>query len=94
MNDFLKMDIFFVITTLVVLLWGIIGAVVMYYIIRVLKYVERLSRTVAEEADEIRDDLDEVRAQVREEGIRFKHVVQFFSGALARPPQHTRKKGE
>jgi hypothetical protein len=94
MNDFIKMDIFFVVTTIVVVLWGIIGAVVMYYVIRVLKYIERLSRTVAEEADELRGDLDEVRAQVREEGIRFKHVIQFFSGALAQPPKRSRKKSE
>ncbi|HXK37586.1 MAG TPA: hypothetical protein VJ579_00770 [Candidatus Paceibacterota bacterium] len=94
MNDFLKMDIFFVVTTFVVLLWGIIGAVVLYYVIRVLKYIEQLSRTVAEGADELRGDLDEVRAQVREEGVRFKHVIQFFSGALSQPPKRSRKKSE
>lgn len=94
MNEFLKMDIFFIVTTFVVVVWGIIGAIVLYYVIRVLRYIERLSRTVAEEADELRGDIDEVRAQVREEGVRLKHIVQFFSGALTQPPKRSRRKSE
>lgn len=92
MNDFFKMDIFFVVTTFVVALWGIIGLVALYYIIRILKYIEQLSRMAVEEVDEIRDDIAEVRSQVREEGVRMKHILQFFTGAMAQPPKRSRKK--
>lgn len=92
MNDFFKMDIFFVVTTCVVILWGLFGIVAFYYVIRILIYIKRLARHVAEEADEIRDDIAEIRAEVREEGARLKHVFQFFTGALQHPVKRSRKK--
>lgn len=91
MNDFLKMDIFFVVTTFVVAFWGIIGIVALYYIIRILKNINRLSQIAVEEADELRDDIADIRSHIRDEGIRFKSVMDFFSSMLVRPPKRSRK---
>jgi biopolymer transport protein ExbB/TolQ len=83
MDDFLKMDIFFAITTFVVVVWGLIGAILLIVVIRVLRHIERLSRTVADGAEDIRGDLDDFRANVREEGVRLKHIYEFFTGATS-----------
>lgn len=91
MNDFLKMDIFFFMTTLVVTFLGIFGVVALYYVIRILKNIEHLSNIAIEEANEIRDDIAEVRTKVREEGIRFQGVMDFFGSMLARPPKRSRR---
>lgn len=94
MNDFLKMDIFFFMTTLVVTFLGIFGVVALYYVIRILKNIEHLSNIAIEEANEIRDDIAEVRAKVRDEGLRFRGVLDFFSGMLTRPPKRSRRKSK
>ncbi len=91
MNEFLKMDIFFAITTFVVAFWGIIGIIALYYIIRILKNIDRLSQLAVEEADELRDDIADIRSHIRDEGIRFKSVVDFFSHVLVNPTKRSRK---
>ncbi len=91
MNDFLKMDIFFAVTTFVVAFCGIFGMVALYYIIRILKNIKRLSEIAIDEAEEIKNDIAGVRARVKEEGIRLKTVLEFFSSMLMNTPKRTRK---
>lgn len=91
MNDFLKMDIFFVVTTFVVAFWGIIGIVALYYFIRILKNIHRLSQIAVEEATEFREDIADIRSHIKEEGIRFQSVIQFFTNMLVKPPKRSRK---
>ncbi len=91
MNDFLKMDIFFAVTTIVVAFCGIFGIVALYFVIRILNNIKKLSEIAIEEANEIRDDIDGVRTKIKEEGIRFKTVLDFFSSMLVNTPKRTRK---
>ena len=83
MDDFFKMDVFFAVTTFVVVVWGILGAVLIFAIVRVLRHIERLAKIAADKAEDIGDDIDDLRESVREEGVRMKHIFQFFTGAMA-----------
>lgn len=78
MDDFLKMDVFFVVTTAVVLIGGVICMVALYYLIRVLRSVDRLMKNISEESDNIREDIALLRAKAREEGMKWKHLLDFF----------------
>jgi hypothetical protein len=91
MNDFLKMDIFFSVTTAIVIVLGVFGVVAFYYIIRILKYITQMARIASEEAGEIRNDIADIRAEVREKGVHIKHIIQFFTSALNAPVQQSRK---
>ncbi len=91
MNDFLKMDIFFVVTTFVVSFCGILGIVALYFVIRILNNIKKLSEIAIEEANEIRDDIAGVRSKIKEEGIRIKTILEFFSNMLVRTPKRSRK---
>ncbi len=66
MEEFLKMDIFFVVTTVVVLALAILAGVILYRVIRILKNVEKISKEVADGAADLRSDFDSVRASARE----------------------------
>ena len=93
MNDFFKMDFFFVVTTIVVLLAGTFLVVALYYLVRILKSVDHLVKNVSEESDHVREDIGELRERVREEGMKVKHLVDFFSGMKARRQTRRKTKG-
>jgi len=65
MDEFLKMDIFFFVTTITVVVVGVFMAFVLWRLERVLRNVEHISEQVAAESDNVRLDLAEMRADVR-----------------------------
>ncbi|MCR4333532.1 MAG: hypothetical protein NUV60_00705 [Patescibacteria group bacterium] len=89
MNDFLKMDIFFFITSAVVVLFAILGAVVLWRLARVLKNIEHISEQVAAESDTIRADLAEVRGDIRKGKGRLKSLFSFFGKTAKRASKDT-----
>ena len=92
MNEFLKMDIFFVVTTVVVVLLGAFSLLAMYYVIKILKNVEHVSENVSEESDHIKVDVSILRAKIRDEGMRVQHFLDLFGGIKTR--HHSRKASE
>ena len=84
MNDFLKMDIFFVVTTLVVLMLGIVVTLILFRVWRILGYVEEISRDLSEESALLRNDVAEMRARIKKEGFKFAHIGSLFASRVAR----------
>lgn len=78
MNEFLKMDIFFIITTIAVVMLVILGVVVFLKVSRILGHIEHVSEQVSLESDSIRNDLVEVRRDIREGKGRLKSLFNFF----------------
>ena len=89
MNEFLKMDIFFFVATLGVVLFICFGALATWQITRILKNIEHISSQVALESDEIRRDLAEVRADIRSGKGRLKSLFRFFTKRSARASKET-----
>lgn len=89
MNEFLKMDVFFVVTTIAVAVLGVMLGVICFYVIRILRDVEHVSERVAEESDQLSKDIADLRTNVRSEGMKFKHVAEFF-GTIGK--RHTRSR--
>jgi hypothetical protein len=78
MNDFLKMDLFFVVTTAVVFLAGLFLLVALFYIVRILQSADHVMKNVRDESDSVRGDLDVLRGKIRDEGMRLKHFGELF----------------
>jgi hypothetical protein len=78
MDEFLKMDIFFFVTTLVVIVLAVFAAFVLWRLERVLKNVEHISEQVAMESDTIRQDLAEMRSDIRRGKGRLKSLFGFL----------------
>lgn len=91
MTDFLKMDIFFGVTTVVVFLAGVMSLVALYYVIRILRSASHVAKNIAAESDNVRGDVAVLRAKVRDEGMRIQHLVDFFLGMKERKTAHKKK---
>lgn len=89
MNEFLKMDIFFFITTIAVGVFLIIGVIVFLKVSRILGHIEHVSKQVSLESDSIRNDLVEVRRDIREGKGRLKSLFNFFGKVSKRASKNT-----
>lgn len=78
MSDFAKMDVFFVVTTLAVLLVCALIAVALIRILRILKNVEKVSDIVSEESVRLRSDIQDLRSTVKVEGFKWKSIAKFI----------------
>ena len=92
MNEFFKMDIFFSVTTMVVFFFGVMGMVALFYMIRILRHINRVARNISEESDALRNDVAVIRTKVHEEGMRVTHLMDFFLGVRERKARARSKK--
>jgi hypothetical protein len=84
MDDFLKMDVFFVVSTVAVLVVTALLAFVLVRVLRILGRVEQISEVVSEEAQLVRKDVADLRENVRTEGFKLKHLANFASSTFGR----------
>ena len=78
-TDFLKLDIFFFVTTVAVLFLTLLIGVLLFYVIRIARNVDRIMDKVREETDIITDEIGELRHNIRKEGVKLKHITKFVS---------------
>ncbi len=79
MDEFLKMDIFFFVTTVAVVVLVYFAAFVLWRLERVLKNIEHISEQVAAESDVVRQDLVELRSDIKQGKGRLKSLFGFLS---------------
>ena len=79
MEDFFKMDVFFVVSTIAVLVVTTLVAFILISILRILRHVEDISETVSEEMLLVRADVADLRSSVRTEGFKVRHISRFAS---------------
>ena len=91
MSEFLKMDIFFAVTTIVVFFFGVMGMVALYYMIRILRSMSNVARNVSEESDSLRKDVQVFREKAHSEGMRITHLMDFFLGMRDRKRATSKK---
>lgn len=84
MNDFLKMDIFFIVTTLVVVMLSVVVTLILFRVWRILGHIETISRDISEESALLREDVAQMRTRIKTEGFKFAHVMSLFSSRVAR----------
>gem|GEM_PF-1867758 len=66
MEDLLKMDIFFIVTTAVVVLAGILLVFLLYYAVHILRDIREITRLVRDESKAFVHDLTAVRTDIKE----------------------------
>ena len=84
MDDFLKLDVFFIVTTLVVIMLGIAFTLVLFRVWRILGHIEDISRDISEESTLLRNDVAQMRARIKSEGFKFAHLMSLFTSRVAR----------
>lgn len=83
MTEFAKMDIFFMVTTAVVVIIGVLLGFILYRIWRILGHVERFSALMSEEAALVKKDIAHLRENVSSKGFRLRYLVRFFKGTIS-----------
>ncbi len=77
MNDFLHADIFFFVTTIVVILLAIGLLVVIFYLIKILRNIYKVSDDIKEESGEMLNDIKAVRENIKEKGFTLGGIISF-----------------
>ncbi len=78
MDSFIKLDIFFFITTISVLALSVAVIVVLIYLIKILRDLKYISQKVKVESDEIIKDIEIIRTETKAKGLRFLDVISFM----------------
>jgi len=84
MDSFLKMDVFFAVSTVAVIVLTALIAFILYKIVRILGQVEHISEAVSAEAQLVQKDVADLRENVRTEGFKLKHLVSFVTSTAER----------
>ena len=84
MDAFLKMDIFFFVTTLAVVVLAALATVMLIRLNRILKNAEYVSEQIAAESDAVRLDLAEMRGDIRRGKGRIKSLLGFIDKTAKR----------
>lgn len=90
MTEFLKMDVFFVVTTGVVIVVGVLVVVVLIKVLSILKHVEDVTKRISEESEQIQKDITNAREKIHRDGFKLRHIIGFFTGLASR---HRTKSG-
>lgn len=89
MENLIKADIFFVITSVSVIIFTIGLIIILFYVIRILKNADHISTRVKEESDNVIEDIGILRREVKEEGFKIMPVFRFLKKLFDR--RSTRK---
>ena len=84
MSQFLEMDIFFLVTTIVIIAIGVFLVLILMRIWRILGHVENISKDVSEESALLRDDIGDLREKIRVEGFKVFTLGAFLNKAFKR----------
>ena len=80
MSEVLKANIFFLITALAVICITIILAVVLIYLVRILKDLKVISRKLKEQTELLSEDVNVLRKKIKEKEWRWSDLLAYVSG--------------
>ena len=75
MESIAKADIFFVVTTIVVIAIAVALTILLVYVIKIVKNVEHIARRVRDESDKIINDVDGARDTVKKVSKKFSRFL-------------------
>lgn len=81
MNELARADIFFTITAVAVVILGVLAAVILIYLIRILEDLRRIAALAKEETLHVVEDLEELRTNMKKEGTGWERMRRFMSVA-------------
>lgn len=83
-TDFLHMQVFFAVTTVVTAVIGALFALGLWRVNRILKELEHIAKVAAIESDFIRQDIEDLRKDLKEGKGRLKSLAAFIKRFTAR----------
>lgn len=84
MNTLVHADIFFFVTTIVVVIVGIALTIALIYLAKVFSDIREITKQVKEETILFRGDIAGLREDVKREGFRLERLMMFFKTLIKR----------
>jgi hypothetical protein len=84
MSTLVHADIFFLVTTIVVVIVGIALTIALIYLAKVLSDIKLITGQVKEETILFRQDIGELRNDIKREGFRAERFFMFFRNFFKR----------
>jgi hypothetical protein len=91
MDTLIHADIFFFITTIVVVIVGIALTIALVYLAKVLSDVKEITRQVKEETILFREDIQGLRGDIKKEGFRVERFVMFVRNLFKKTTARSKK---
>jgi len=79
MNELVHADIFFLVTTAVLIVLAIIFAIGLAYAVSILRDVKYMSKRIREEGDEVIEDIHILREHIKNEGFKLSMIARLVS---------------
>ena len=84
MNTLIHADIFFFVTTIVVVVFAILGIVAWVYVIKILANLKKLSDKARVEGEFIIEEMGELRGRLHEQTFGMSSLFRFFRRVISR----------
>jgi uncharacterized membrane protein YgaE (UPF0421/DUF939 family) len=91
MNTLIHADVFFFVSTIVFTIIGLGIAIALFYVIKILRTLNDVSKKVKEESDGIIADVHALRGSIKSEGFKMKYAVSFMKALFGRRKAKARK---
>jgi hypothetical protein len=91
MDTLIHADIFFFVTTIVVVIVGIALTVALIYLAKVLSDVKDITRQVKEETILFREDIGGLRSDIKREGFRMERFLAFITNFFKKTKTRSKK---
>jgi hypothetical protein len=91
MTEFIKMDVFFLVTTIVTIIIALFLSFILYYLIRLLKKFTRIAQSIEEEVRFIRADINLTRDTIKKEGVSALGIFSLFSKKVFKNSRKNKK---
>ena len=92
MSEFFKMDFFFVVATIGFVILAVLVCVALWYVIQILRTMNRVAGSVEEEAHAIKLDIDDARATIKREGTGLLSTAKTLTGLAGKTGKRLLKK--
>lgn len=84
MDQLLKVDIFFTVTTIAVVVLSLVALFALIFLILILNELRQLMRRIREEGESVMDDVRLIRETIERQGWRAKEAVDGLGGVALR----------
>lgn len=91
MATLIHADIFFFVTTIVVVIVGIALTIALIYLAKVLSDVKDITKQVKEETILFRQDIGELRGDIKKEGFRVERFMMFVRNLFKKSKPRSKK---
>lgn len=95
MQEIARSDLFFMITSLVVLLIGAVLIVLLGYVLKITRDISRITSVIKEESELIKEDIDDARREIKEKsllGIGIFSVIKTVTALFMKGKKFKNKK--